>query len=216
MLCDLSPPFPVPAAGGFTHLSLSRNTVIALGRTGLPHHELTHGLGGTFHEKHVCPPEIIALLVQEGTRNCLQTAPKQTPRPQFPPAPAWLFSLSPTSLLLALGQGMKAGKGGPGSFQGEGAAHHLQLCAAQRYPEQGGRCCRGHSGGKVPLIVPARPSRSAQQQRKGFFTVLFSSLSQRLTTGPTSVLFAFLPQHRGMCELDELSKNDLMQRRIRK
>lgn len=122
MLCDLSPLSPVPGAGGFTHLSLSRNAVITLGRTGLLHDELTHRPGGTFHEKHVCPPEIITLLVQEGTRNYLQTAPKQTPHPRFPPAPAWLFSLSHTSLLLSLGQGMKAGKGGSWIFPRQGSS----------------------------------------------------------------------------------------------
>lgn len=71
MLCDRSLPSPAPGAGGFTPLSLSRSTVIALGRIGCYTDELTHGLGGTFHEKHVCPSEIIALLVQEGTRNYL-------------------------------------------------------------------------------------------------------------------------------------------------
>lgn len=37
MLCDLSLLSLVPGAGGFTHLSLSRNTVIALGRIWLLH-----------------------------------------------------------------------------------------------------------------------------------------------------------------------------------
>lgn len=73
-------------------MSLSRKS--RQGQQGCSPEEMTQGLCGTFHEKHVWP-QVIVPLVQEGTRNDLQMAPVQTLHPQPPPAPAWLCFLSP-------------------------------------------------------------------------------------------------------------------------
>lgn len=118
----------------------------------------------------MCPAEIIAPLVQEGTRNRLQMTPKQTPSPQSPPAPAWLFSISPTSLFLTLCRGMEAAKrGGPRSSRG------AQLSGAQSRVVGPGS---GSLWGEGPPHPPhtSLPCRSAQQQRGDIFTTLFSSL----------------------------------------
>lgn len=76
----------------------------------------------------------------------------------------------------------------------------------------------GGPGEKLLLVLPLChcPEDLLNNKGKLFFTILFSNLPQCLKAGRESALFAFLPQHGGMCELDEHCKNDLMQRRITK
>lgn len=158
----------------------------------------------------MCPAEIIAPLVQEGTRNRLQMTPKQTPGPQSPPAPAWLFSISPTSLFLTLCRGMEAAK--------RGGSQIVPRCTAQWSPEQGGRSWQwvtlGRRSSSSSPHVTALQVCSATTGR--YFHHPFLQPSWCLRAARESALFAFLPQHWGLCELDEWSQNDLMQRRIRK
>lgn len=64
-------------------------------------------------------------------------------------------------------------------------------------------------------LVPSLCPCPAQPQRKGFCPGFSSSLP-RPRGWLHSAFSAFLPQLQGMCERDGLSKNDLMQGRIRK